>query len=228
MREVIDMFADRRDAGRRLGRALSDFKKDNPIIYGLPRGGVPVAAEIAKVLGAPLDVLMVRKIGAPGQPELALGAVADGCDPTVFWNQKLVAAFGLLPSQLDQLSQRQKKIMEERSSLYRAHRPGLSPSNRVVIVVDDGLATGATMLAALRALHRQKPCRIIVAVPVAPAEMIEALREEADEVIVLDTPLSFRGVGGSYARFDQTEDSEVLSCLDELAAQARRVRPEMP
>ncbi len=208
------MFVDRRDAGRQLGAALVGLKSERPIVYGLPRGGVPVAFEVASDLDAPLDVLLVRKIGVPGQSELALGAMALGPEPAVTWNAAIVAELGIGHRECDRLAREQALALQRRRDLYRGHLPDLSPNERTVIVVDDGLATGATARAALAALRKAGARRVVLAVPVAPAETVEVLCKEADDVVVLETPGMFPGVGAFYLNFDQTSDDEVVGFLD--------------
>jgi putative phosphoribosyl transferase len=213
------MFANRTDAGRQLGIALEAFRDEHPVVYGLPRGGVPVAHEVATGLGAPLDVILVRKIGVPGQPELALGAIALGvgpsaAEPIVTWNDALVSELGVSKTQCEALAGEQQIVLDRRARLYRGHRSGLSPAGRTVIVVDDGLATGATARAALEAARQAGARRIVLAVPIAPPETVEALRHQADEVVVLETPEFFPGVGAFYRDFEPTSEDEVMDCLD--------------
>lgn len=216
------MFSDRTEAGRKLSRALAQRQLDDPLVYGLPRGGVPVACEVAEALGAPVDVILVRKIGAPGQEELALGAVVDGQTPIVVWNEDVVRSLGIDAATLLDLSREQQRVIERRAALYAGRRPAVSPEGRTVIVVDDGLATGATARAALRALRKARARKVILAVPVAPQDTIDALRGEADEIVVLETPAYFPGVGAFYVDFGQTSDEEVLACLDRQDAWAPR------
>ena len=187
LQEIDDdfVFADRRDAGRRLVPALMRFKDQNPIVLALPRGGVPVAFEVARALDAPLDVVLVRKIGAPGHEELGLGAVVDGANPQIVLNDEIVRAVGADPAYIKAATARQLDEIERRRRLYRGSEPPLEIAGRTVIVVDDGIATGGTVRAVLQALTRSQPRRLVLAVPVAPRETIEALRAEADEVICL-------------------------------------------
>jgi len=211
------MFIDRKDAGRRLAAALSGLKADRPIVYGLPRGGVPVAAEVAAVLEAPLDIVLVRKIGAPGQPELAMGAVVDGETPEIFWNEDIVAACGVSESARDAAAAAELRVIETRRRRYGQVPDRPSPKGRTAIVVDDGLATGATAIVALHALRRMGAARVILAVPVGPPETVEHLRAVADEVVCLVEPPWFSGVGAFYEDFGQTEDDEVIALLAEAA-----------
>ena len=219
------LFQDRRDAGRQLARALQRFRGMHPLILALPRGGVPVAFEVAKTLGAELDVLLVRKIGAPGQEELGIGAVVDGGDPQIVWNDDALRL--LQPSQdyLAAETERQLREIERRRRVYFGDRLPSPAKGRTVIVVDDGIATGGTVKSVLRALRRTGPKRLVLAVPVAPLETVESLKEEADEVICLTTPEPFYAVGLYYADFDQTSDEEVTDLLAEARASPRRPSP---
>lgn len=207
------MFADRFDAGRQLARALAPYRSDAPLVLALPRGGVPVAVEVAQALGAPLDVILVRKIGAPGQPELAIGALVDGDPPQLLLNDDLVAATGADEDYIAAEREAQEREIARRRELYRGRRPPPRLRDRTVIVVDDGIATGATLRVALQALGRAGAARIIAAVPVAPADALPRIREEADEVIVLETPRRFQAVGAHYRDFDQTSDAQVVDIL---------------
>ena len=207
-------FRDRVDAGRRLGAALAQYRNQNCVIFALPRGGVPVAAEVADALDAPLDLLLVRKIGAPAQPELAIGAVVDGGAPIVVRNDDLIRASGTSESEFESICGRELKEIERRRQIYLKGREPLDPKGRVAIVIDDGIATGSTVLAALRALRKRDPRKLILAVPVGPEDTIAVLGEEADEVVCLATPEPFRAVGYFYQNFDQTEDREVIELLD--------------
>lgn len=216
------MFIDRRDAGRRLAAALSGLKADRPIVYGLPRGGVPVAAEVAAALDAPLDIVLVRKIGAPAQPELAMGAVVDGETPEIFWNEDIVAACGVPRPAREAAAAAQLRAIEARRRLYGQLPDRPSPKGRTVIVVDDGLATGATAIVALHALRRMGAARVILAVPVGPPETVENLRAVADDVVCLEQPHWFSGVGAFYEDFGQTADDEVIALLAEAARRTGR------
>jgi predicted phosphoribosyltransferase len=206
------VFRDRRQAGELLGQALSAFAgRKDVVVLGLPRGGVPVAAEVAHFLGAPLDVLSVRKLGAPMQKELAIGAIAEGGVRVL--NRELVASLGLDHREIDALAGREERELERRVKLYRGGRGPLPVENRTVIVVDDGVATGATMRAGLQALRVRGAARIIAAAPVGAADSVESLRGDADEVVVLETPAGFQSVGRWYEEFGQTSDEEVRACL---------------
>ena len=215
------LFRNRRDAGRRLAVALAPYRESRPIVLALPRGGVPVGFEVAKALAAPLDVLLVRKIGAPGHEELGLGAVVDGHDPQLVLNEDLVRAVAPPPGYIEAEEQRQLAEIERRRQHYIGDRSPIAVEGRTVIVVDDGIATGATVKAALRGLMRNRPARLVLAVPVAPAESLTELSAECDEVVCLATPDPFYAVGPHYRDFRQTEDAEVVSLLDEARQWAR-------
>jgi predicted phosphoribosyltransferase len=214
------IFADRKEAGVRLAKELERFKGRDPVVLALPRGGVPVAFEVAQALDAPLDLVLVRKIGAPRQPELAVGAVVDGEHTEIVTNEELVAELGLTPKWLQERAAREVEEIERRRRLYLAERERATITGKTAIVVDDGIATGATMRAALRAVRRRQPKRLVLAVPVAPAETLEALRAEVDEVVCLATPWPFRAIGFFYRDFPQVGDDEVRDLL------ARAVSPK--
>jgi putative phosphoribosyl transferase len=210
------IFQDRREAGRRLGAALAARGYGGPElqILGIPRGGLVVAAEVARALHAALDVVIARKIRAPHQPELAIGAVVSG-DAQPIVNVHLAAATGATPDYLEREILYQRSEIERRLALYRDDRPPLSLKDRTVIVIDDGIATGYTFRAALEALQRQGPRRLVAAVPVAPEESIALLERLADDVVCLATPEPFLAVGVWYTDFDQTTDEEVVALLRE-------------
>jgi putative phosphoribosyl transferase len=208
------IFHDRREAGKRLAEKLSLWAgRGDATVLALPRGGAPVAFEIAKALSASLDLMLVRKLGVPGQEELALGALAlpDIC---VFNHDVIRGAF-VAQHDIDRIVAEETKELLRRNSLYRNDRPPPNLKGRIVILVDDGVATGATMRAAVNAVAQQEPARIIVAVPVASEHALEALREDAGEVICLHAPTPFFAVGQAYEDFSQTADEEVLALLEE-------------
>lgn len=214
------MFADRSDAGRRLAARLYDLRGDDDLlVLALPRGGVPVAYEIARELRAPLDVLVVRKLGVPFQPELAMGAIASG--GAIHLNDEVVRLAGVDGVQLTTVIQRERAELERREAAYRGQRPPPQMQGRTVIVVDDGIATGASMLAALAALRPLKPAALICAVPVAPPEAAARLAGAADRFVCLLTPPDFSAVGQFYARFEQTTDAEVRTLLERASPAAR-------
>ena len=213
-------FLDRADAGRKLAAALMHLKDEKPIVLALPRGGVPVACEVAKALQAPLDVVLVRKIGAPRQKELGLGAVVDGPHPRIVLNEDVVRAVDPGSQYIQAEAAREVAEMERRRKLYRPDRPPLDARGRTVIVVDDGIATGGTMKAVLSALREQQPRKLVLAVPVAPRDSIEELLRFTDEVVVLATPEPFYAVGACYRDFTQTSDEEVIDLLARAQTQA--------
>ena len=215
MEDRTKKFLDRREAGRELATALAEFTESEPLILALPRGGVPVAFEVAKALQAPLDLLIVRKIGAPGQEEFGLGAVVDGDDPQIVLNAEAMSLVHPPPGYVDAEAQRQLKEIERRRQLYFGGRCPMSRKGRTVILVDDGIATGGTMRAALKAMHQTEARRIVIAVPVASPDMIKALRHEADDVICLRKHEPFVAVGLHYVDFRQTMDEEVVRLLNE-------------
>src|SRR5690348_6438925 len=188
------LFRNRRDAGRRLAVALAPYRESRPIVLALPRGGVPVGFEVAKALAAPLDVLLVRKIGAPGHEELGLGAVVDGHDHQLVLNEDLVRAVAPPPGYIEAEKQRQLAEIERRRQHYLGDRSPVAVEGRTVIVVDDGIATGATVKAALRGLARNRPARLVLAVPVAPGDSLNELSTECDDVVCLATPDPFHAV----------------------------------
>jgi predicted phosphoribosyltransferase len=210
-------FRDRVDAGRKLARALLHLKEARPIVLALPRGGVPVAFEVAVALGAPLDVVLVRKIGAPGQPELGLGAVVDGASPQIVLNEELVRLVQPGQAYLEAEERRQFAEIERRRGLYRPGRPPISLAGRTAIVVDDGIATGGTMKAVLLALRNSGVDRLVLAVPLAPADSLAELSPLADEVVCLMSPEPFYSVGSHYRDFTQTTDEEVIHLLARAA-----------
>jgi predicted phosphoribosyltransferase len=202
-------FSDREEAGRRLAAELPAL--DRPIVLGLPRGGVPVAAAVARALGAPFDVFVVRKLGVPAQPELAMGAVASGGVRVI--NDDVVRPAGVPASVLDEVTARERAVVEARERLYRGDRPPPPLSGRDIVLVDDGLATGATMRAAVEAVRMHDPSRIVVAVPVAPAETVAAFARDGVEIVSVQAPDSFVAVGSWYRDFGQISDEEVVRLI---------------
>ena len=213
-------FLDRHDAGQRLAAELKTRGLTDPIVLALPRGGVPVGYEVAHVLDAPLDILLVRKLGAPGYEEFGIGAVVDGSQPQIVLNSEAIEKLQVTPAYVAQERDRQLAEIERRRQLYSGSTPPLDVEGRTVIVVDDGVATGGTVLVALRALRRAAPRRIVLAIPVAPPETLAKLSAEADDVVCLAAPGDFRAVGVYYADFTQTSDEEVIELLRKQRAAA--------
>ena len=205
------MFADRRDAGQQLAATLSAYKAAEPVIVGLARGGVPVAAEVAQRLGAPLDVYVVRKLGCPWQPELGIGALAEGGIRVL--NEALIDELGITQEQLDETIAREASELSRRVRRYRGDRPPIDVQGRDVIVIDDGLATGYTARAALKALRQRGAARTLVAVPIAPDDATARLGDVADAVVSVVTWPDFFAVGEAYDDFTQTTDEEVIALL---------------
>jgi putative phosphoribosyl transferase len=206
-------FVDRASAGRSLAREVAKRRFEQPVVYALPRGGVPVAAPIAAALDAPLDLLMVRKLGVPSQPELAAGSVVDGETPDVILNEGIVRAAGLTGADLKRLGDAELKEIERRRRIYLPDRAPVSAQGKTAILVDDGIATGASIRAAITAVRRRNPLRIIVAVPVASREAVEELQKVVEEVICLVIPPWFGAVGYYYDDFHQVGDDEVVTLL---------------
>lgn len=223
MDDSLFQFADRADAGRRLAQELADLRLDAPVVYALPRGGVPVAAEVARHLSAPLDLVLVRKLGAPGNPEVALGAVVEGDPSHLVLNEDVRRMSGADDRFVQDAQRRELQEMDRRRAVYVGDRPRLDPAGRTVIVVDDGLATGATMKAALGALRRQGAARIIVALPVAPESALAEIEDLADDVLCLHPARQFFGVGAFYRDFRQLTDAQTVAALRDIwAMQDRR------
>ena len=204
-------FADRRDAGRRLAAVLSGHARADTVVLGLPRGGLPVAVEIARALHAPLDALLVRKLGVPRQPELAMGAIGE--DGGRVLNEKVIALTGVTPAEIETVERKERAELERRLERYRGGRPAVRVKDRTVIVVDDGMATGATARAALRCLRDWGPRRVVLALPVAPADVDETIGDLADEVVVLRREPYMGSVGAWYRDFRPTSDDEVVEIL---------------
>lgn len=213
---VSSLFHDRRDAGRRLAEHLLDYQGQDVVVLALPRGGVPVGCEVARALGAPLDVFLVRKLGMPGHEELAMGALASGGIRVL--NEEVVRAYGIPPRIIDAVTERERQELQRREREYRGDYPPMDVTGRTVLVVDDGLATGSSMRAAVRALRQKRPRKIVVAVPVSAASTCAEIGREADESVCLYTPEPFFSVGSWYEDFSQTTDDEVQSCLGRKAA----------
>jgi len=222
---VSTRFSDRSAAGRALGERLRTLHLKPPlIVLALPRGGVPVGAAVAQALQAPLDLLLVRKIGAPWQPELALAAVVEGNPPDIVVDEEVQRGMGMHAEYIDAQATVQLREIERQRQAYLSGRRAVPVEGSTVIVVDDGIATGTTMRAALKALRRRRPAALVLAVPVAPRDTLEQLRGEVDQVVCLDTPYPFYAVGEHYVRFHQVEDDEVIDALD----MAARAQPDLP
>lgn len=213
-------FADRHDAGRQLGQRLRSLAGEEPVVVGLPRGGVPVAAEVAQVLGVPLEFLAVRKLGAPHNPEYGIGAIAEG--GTRVFDAEALAILGIDNRTLESIVVRETTELHRRVDTYRGDRPPRSLRDRLVIVVDDGVATGVTDTAALRDIRGSQPRHLVLAVPVCPPDSAARLRTEADEVVCLFEPTLLHGVGQWYRDFAQVSDDEVVAALFAKAHGARR------
>lgn len=217
-------FKDRAEAGVILADRVAALRLADPVVLALPRGGVPVAVPVAERLGAPIDLIMVRKIGVPGHEELALGAVVDGDQPDVVWNTEVLNASGLSPTALDAAFANKLADIDRRRTLYLPGRAPVPIEGRDAVVVDDGIATGATVRAALKALARRHPASITLAVPVAPGETCCELDGLVDHLVCLETPFPFIAVGAHYVVFDQTTDEAVIKALADAPDQ-RETRP---
>jgi len=219
-------FRDRSEAGRRLAEALSAYRGRDAVVLALPRGGVPVAAEVTAALQAPLDLILVRKIGVPTQPELAMGAVVDGATPIVVRNEDVIEFAGITEDEFDAECAREFAEIERRRQLYIGERARAEIAGQTVIVIDDGVATGATTRAALQAIRNRKPKQLVLAVPVAPGETITKLRGEVDALICLETPELFGAIGYFYRDFRQVSDQEVITILKRFPATRPASSPE--
>ncbi len=208
------MFRDRKEAGQLLARELSSRGFRQPLVLALPRGGVPVGYEIAAALDAPLDILAVRKVGAPFHPELGVGALVDGDSPEALLDMDMIARLGIRREDLDETIRKETAEVRRREGLYRGGRPPVAVAGRTAILVDDGIATGSSVRAALRSLKRKGARRVVLAVPVAPPETLESLAPEADEIVCLQKPDFFRAVGQFYEDFGQVSDAEVIGFLE--------------
>lgn len=212
---MIDVFANRVQAGRLLAQEILALKLVDPVVLALPRGGVPVAAEVAAALHAPLDLLLVRKIGAPGHRELAVAAVAEGPGDQLVIDRETLEMTGASEAYVAREAEAERREIARRRTSYLHDRPALPVEGRTAVVVDDGIATGTTVRAALQALRRRRPARLVLAVPVAPPDTVAALRADVDELVCLSQPMNFHAVGVHYADFDQISDDEVIRILDE-------------
>lgn len=210
------IFENRQSAGKQLAEELIRYKHQVPVVLALPRGGVPVAAEVAAALDAPLDLILVRKIGVPWQPELAMGAVVDGGEPIVVRNEDVIRLAGISEEEFRNVSDEELAEIERRRQRYLGDRLRLEIAGRTAIIVDDGVATGATTRAALRATRLRKPKKLVLAVPVGPMEVMAEMRTEADEVICLEERRDFGAIGFYYADFRQVDDQEVVETLTQF------------
>lgn len=215
-------FMDRRDAGRQLAARLEHLKGGEVVVLGLPRGGVPVAAEVAEALGAPLDVCLVRKLGVPFQPELGMGAIGESGVRVI--NDDVVRTARITPDELAEVEAREREVLQSRALRYRGGREPVGLKGRTVLVVDDGVATGSTARAACRIARARGAARIVLAVPVAPHDWAARLGQDADELVCLHTPRIFYAIGEFYADFSQTHDDEVVACLEEAMARPMSTR----
>lgn len=212
-------FRNRTEAGEKLAAALSQYRDRQPLVLALPRGGVPVAAEVAAALGAPLDLIMVRKIGVPVQPELAMGAVVDGPEPLIVRNEDVIFSARISDGEFDAACQRELAEIERRRRRFLGDRPPAPVAGRTAIVIDDGVATGATTRAALRAVRRRGPETLVLAIPVAPTSSLPDLRQETDDLVCLEDHEWFGAIGLFYEDFSQLSDQEVIDVLARFPAE---------
>ncbi len=221
------MFIDRKDAGLQLAAALKKLHLESPVVLAVPRGGVPVGFEVARVLDAPLDIIVARKLGAPGQHELGLGAIVDGDHPQSVLNEEIIRELDVSPEYIQSEIQNELKEIRRRQSAYRKGRAPTDVTGRTVILVDDGIATGGSIRAALRGVRRLGSKKVVLAVPVAPSDTIASLRPEADQIVCLDSPEFFFAIGEFYEDFSQTSDEEVIELL-ETAHRRHAQPPKLP
>jgi putative phosphoribosyl transferase len=211
------MFSDRAEAGRRLGEELAGLGLVDPVVLALPRGGVPVAAEVARIIGAPMDIVIVRKVGAPGNRELAIAAIVDGSPPDIVLTREILEAYGLEEAEIARLVAAERPELDRRRIAYRGKRHPLSVTGKTIVIVDDGAATGTTMKVAVRAMKRRSPREIVVALPVAPPETVTSLKQESNRVICLEQPRHFMALSYHYRSFPQLTDDEVNAALQKSA-----------
>jgi len=221
-------FENRSEAGKKLADALSGYKDHHPVILALPRGGVPVAAEVATALEAPLDLVLVRKIGVPSQPELAMGAVVDGGRPIIVRNEDVIRSGGIDEAEFKAVCDSELIEIERRRKRYLGSRERVNVTDRTTIVIDDGIATGATTRVALRATRMRNPKKLVLAVPVAPTEAIVAMREEADEVVCLEDHEFFGAISFYYEEFQQVSDEEVIEILARFSPKREQSQAQPP
>ncbi len=212
------LFLNRTEAGQRLAKALIRYKSLHPVVLALPRGGVPVAAEVAAALDAPLDLVLVRKIGVPMQPELAMGAITDGKQPMVVRNSEIIESCGVSEQEFDAVANEELAEIERRRRRYIGDRARAEVIGQVVIIIDDGIATGATTLAAIQAVRSRRPKELVLAVPVAPLDTVKKLRSEVDAIVCLETPEDMGAIGYFYRDFHQIGDEEVIAALKRFPA----------
>ena len=215
-------FKDRLDAGRKLAKALAGYKNLQPVVLALPRGGVPVAAEVCAALKAPLDLILVRKVGVPFQLELAMGAVVDGATPVIVRNEDVIEAANIDEAEFNAICDAELSEIERRRQLYLGARDRVEVAGHTAIVIDDGIATGATMRAALQAIRARRPQKLVLAVPVAPTSTLAELQSEADDIICLEDYEVFGAIGIYYANFRQVSDQEVTDILKQFAIDGRK------